>query len=89
MGVFFYLINLGVVGLFVGALGRLIVPGRNRIGLGATFLIGLSGAILGALIGGLIGLGFISIVFEVAISAGLVYLVSSRWHRRQLPPTTW
>ena len=37
MGVFFYLINLGVVGLFVGALGRLIVPGRNRIGLGATF----------------------------------------------------
>ena len=51
-----YLISLVVVGLVLGALGRLIVPGPNRIGLWATLAVGLGGAILGGLIGGLIGL---------------------------------
>ena len=32
-----------VVGLVMGALGRLIVPGRQRIGLLATALLGLTG----------------------------------------------
>jgi hypothetical protein len=40
----------------------------------------LAGAVIGSLIGGLLGLGAITIVFELAVSAGLVYLVSGR-HR--------
>jgi uncharacterized membrane protein YeaQ/YmgE (transglycosylase-associated protein family) len=83
-----YLISLVVVGLVIGALGRLIVPGPNRIGLWATLAVGLGGAILGGLIGGLIGLGAISIVIEVAISAGLVYVVSGRQRDRALSSGT-
>jgi uncharacterized membrane protein YeaQ/YmgE (transglycosylase-associated protein family) len=78
MGIIGYLISLIVVGLIIGALGRLIVPGPNPIGLPMTLGVGLAGSILGAIIGGVLGLGVISIVFELAIAAGLVYVVSGR-----------
>lgn len=81
MGIISYVISLAVVGLIIGALGRLIVPGPNRIGLLATVGVGVVGALLGALVGGLLGLGLFSVVFELAISAGLVYLVNGRTTR--------
>jgi uncharacterized membrane protein YeaQ/YmgE (transglycosylase-associated protein family) len=77
-----YVISLIIVGFIIGGLGRLIIPGPNPIGLGATLGVGLAGALLGGLLGGLLGLGGVSIVLELAISAGLVYLVSGR--RRSL-----
>jgi uncharacterized membrane protein YeaQ/YmgE (transglycosylase-associated protein family) len=80
MNIIGYLLSLVIVGLVIGAVGRLIIPGPNPIGLWATFAVGLAGAILGGAIGALIGLGAVSIVIEVAISAGLVYVVSG--HRR-------
>jgi uncharacterized membrane protein YeaQ/YmgE (transglycosylase-associated protein family) len=73
-----YFVSLIIVGLVIGGLGRLVVPGPNPIGLWATFGVGLVGAVLGAIIGGILGLGAVSLIFEVAISAGLVYLVSGR-----------
>jgi uncharacterized membrane protein YeaQ/YmgE (transglycosylase-associated protein family) len=73
-----YLISLVVVGLVIGGIGRLIVPGPNRIGLATTVVIGLTGSVLGAIIGGILGLGAISIVFELALAAGLVYVVGGR-----------
>jgi uncharacterized membrane protein YeaQ/YmgE (transglycosylase-associated protein family) len=82
MGIIGYLLSLIVVGLVIGGLGRLIVPGPNPIGLVATAGIGLAGAILGAIVGGLFGLGLLSLVPELAISAGLVY--ASGKGRRQL-----
>ncbi len=85
MGFVGYLISLIIVGLCIGGLGRLIVPGPNPIGLLATVGVGLAGSILGAIVGGILSLGAISIVFELAISAGLVYVVNGRnGHRKAL-----
>jgi uncharacterized membrane protein YeaQ/YmgE (transglycosylase-associated protein family) len=78
------IISLVILGFVVGGLGRLLVPGPNRIGLWATFGVGLVGALAGGLLGGLLGLGVFSLVFEVIISAGLVYLVSGRSGRLTL-----
>jgi uncharacterized membrane protein YeaQ/YmgE (transglycosylase-associated protein family) len=78
MGIIGYIISLLIVGFVIGGLGRLVVPGPNPIGAGKTLGLGLIGAFVGSLIGGLLGLGFFTIVFEVAIAAGLVYLVSGR-----------
>jgi uncharacterized membrane protein YeaQ/YmgE (transglycosylase-associated protein family) len=78
VGILSYLISLVVVGLCIGGLGRLIVPGRNPIGLASTLGVGLAGSVFGAIVGAILGLGAISIVFELAISAGLVYAVSGR-----------
>jgi len=89
MGIVSYLISLVVVGLFIGALGRLAVPGRNPMSLGRTMFIGIIGAVVGATVGGVLGLGFVSIFLEVGISAGLVYAASGRHGRKQLPRGTW
>ncbi len=84
MGFIGYLLSLVIVGLVIGALGRLIVPGSNPIGLPMTLGVGLAGSILGAIIGDILGLGLLSIVFELAIAAGLVYFVSARTGPRHI-----
>lgn len=39
-----------IIGLIAGALARLIMPGRDTMGLLATMLLGIVGSILGGLI---------------------------------------
>lgn len=84
MSVIGYLISLIIVGFVVGGLGRLLVPGPNPIGLWATLGIGLIGAFAGGLLGAILGVGAFAIAFELAISAGLVYVTSGRSGRRSL-----
>jgi uncharacterized membrane protein YeaQ/YmgE (transglycosylase-associated protein family) len=84
MGIIGYIVSLIIVGFAIGGLGRLIVPGPNPIGGWRTLGVGLMGAFVGSLIGGLLGIGIFAIIFEVAISAGLVYLVSGRSRRLSL-----
>lgn len=43
MGIIVYLILLFVVGLFVGALARLLLPGPDPMSIGMTALVGLCG----------------------------------------------
>ena len=43
MGLIVYLIILFIIGLFVGALARLLVPGPDPMGIGMTALVGLCG----------------------------------------------
>ncbi len=81
MGSIGYIVSLVIVGFAIGALGRLVVPGPNPIGGWRTLGVGVIGAVLGSLVGGLLGIGIFTIAFEVAISAGLVYLVSGRGRR--------
>ena len=40
-----------VFGLLAGAVARIVVPGRHRIGCVATLAVGIVGALLGGLIG--------------------------------------
>ncbi len=43
MGIIVYLIILFLVGLFVGALARLLLPGPDPMGIGMTALVGICG----------------------------------------------
>ena len=81
MGIIGYIISLVIVGFVIGGLGRLVIPGPNPIGAGKTLGVGLIGAFAGSLLGGLLGLGIFTILVEVAVAAGLVYLVSGRSRR--------
>ncbi|MFF5263192.1 GlsB/YeaQ/YmgE family stress response membrane protein [Actinomadura viridis] len=67
-----------VVGAVVGALARLIVPGRNPIGILLTILVGIVGAILGGVVADALGAGtLVAIVFSVVIAAlGVAALTS-------------
>jgi uncharacterized membrane protein YeaQ/YmgE (transglycosylase-associated protein family) len=45
------IIVLLLVGLLAGALARLLVPGRDPIGIGGTILIGVIGSFVGGFLG--------------------------------------
>jgi uncharacterized membrane protein YeaQ/YmgE (transglycosylase-associated protein family) len=89
------LITTIVVGLIMGALGRLIVPGRNPIGFWATVACGLVGSLVGGLIGHAIGGRFVTVLLEIGVAAAAVALwsgthrsvTSSR--RRPLSRSPW
>jgi uncharacterized membrane protein YeaQ/YmgE (transglycosylase-associated protein family) len=79
MGWIAYIISLIITGLIVGALARLVIPGRNPMSILATIGVGIVGALIGGLIAGLIGAGWlITIILEVAIAALLVYFLTGR-----------
>lgn len=46
-----FILGLLVTGLILGALARLLVPGRDPMSLGATLLLGMVGAIIGGVVG--------------------------------------
>jgi len=45
------IITLIIVGLIAGALARLLVPGRDPIGIGGTILLGIVGSFVGGFLG--------------------------------------
>ncbi|HEX8003122.1 MAG TPA: GlsB/YeaQ/YmgE family stress response membrane protein [Mycobacteriales bacterium] len=49
-----YILLLVVAGLILGALARLLVPGRDSMSIGATILLGIVGSIVGGVIGRLL-----------------------------------
>ena len=83
--VFWLVVWAAISGLFFGALGRLIVPGRNPIGFLATVVCGWVGSLVGLAIGhGLLHRGrFITVLLEAGVAAIAVAIVSSA-HRQSL-----
>ncbi|NEA52039.1 GlsB/YeaQ/YmgE family stress response membrane protein [Streptomyces sp. SID10815] len=49
------IISAIVIGIVIGALGRLVVPGRQHIGILWTILIGIVAALIGAAIASALG----------------------------------
>lgn len=72
------LIGFIIFGLVVGLLARLVIPGRQRIGLLRTLLLGMAGSVVGGLIASLIGTGdvwelnFIGAIVAIVAAAGLL-----------------
>jgi uncharacterized membrane protein YeaQ/YmgE (transglycosylase-associated protein family) len=76
MSVLGYLILLALGGLFVGALARLALPGRDPISLGWTMLIGIAGSFAAGLLWWLVfGRQGGSILLSVAFATLIVYFV--------------
>jgi uncharacterized membrane protein YeaQ/YmgE (transglycosylase-associated protein family) len=80
------LIATAIVGLIIGGLGRLLVPGHQPIGLLTTLLLGLVGSIVGGFVGNhVIHTGrIVTVLLEIGVAAVLVATVSSIDSRRQL-----
>lgn len=63
------LVGFIVWGLIIGLVARLVIPGRQRIGLLRTMFLGMVGAVIGGLIVSLIGTGD---VFELNVLGVIV-----------------
>ncbi|MGQ0617637.1 MAG: GlsB/YeaQ/YmgE family stress response membrane protein [Acidimicrobiia bacterium] len=73
-----YLIMLAIGGLIIGALARLVIPGRNPMGIGMTILLGIAGAFLGGIVGNALFQRPGGLILSVAGAAFLVWLFGRR-----------
>jgi uncharacterized membrane protein YeaQ/YmgE (transglycosylase-associated protein family) len=74
-----YLILLAVSGLFVGALARLALPGRDPMSIPQTIALGLAGNLLaGVIVLILWGHGVPGIVISVLCSSVILYFIRRR-----------
>ena len=67
-----------IIGAVIGVLARLIVPGRNPIGILLTILVGIAGAIIGGVVADSLGAGtLIAFLFALIIAAVGVALLTA------------
>ncbi|MBF9131317.1 GlsB/YeaQ/YmgE family stress response membrane protein [Plantactinospora sp. S1510] len=84
------IISAIIVGLIIGALGRLVVPGKQNIPIWLTLLIGVVAALLGTAIArgaGLAdtdGVDWIEVLIQVALAALAVAAVAGFYGRRHI-----
>jgi uncharacterized membrane protein YeaQ/YmgE (transglycosylase-associated protein family) len=77
-----------VVGLILGAVGRLVVPGPQRIGFLATLVAGLCGSILGGFLGQhVLDAGwFVTLLLEIGVAALAVAAFAAATNRHPQVP---
>ncbi len=72
------ILGLILVGLVIGVLARLIVPGKQRLSLLATLLLGVAGAVIGGVLASLVGMGSITelnvVGFVLAVVAAVLLI---------------
>jgi uncharacterized membrane protein YeaQ/YmgE (transglycosylase-associated protein family) len=72
------ILGLIIIGIIIGVLARLVLPGRQRIGMLMTVLLGIGGALVGGIVANAIGTGdiwelnFLGTVVGVIAAAGLI-----------------
>ena len=68
------IIGFLVFGLVVGAVARLIKPGKQNLGILATLLLGVIGSLIGGVIASLLGTGD---MFELNILGAIIAIVAA------------
>lgn len=84
VGLAFSLFWLVLTGLVVGALGRLVLPGRQDVSLLVTALVGIAASLVGGILADLFDAGWIiQFLVAVALAAiGITLFKSSEYGRR-------
>lgn len=68
------ILGLIIIGIVIGVIARLVLPGRQRIGMGMTILLGIAGALVGGIVASAIGTGDI---FELNIIGTIVGIIAA------------
>jgi uncharacterized membrane protein YeaQ/YmgE (transglycosylase-associated protein family) len=81
------LISVGIVGIIIGGLARLLLPGQQNISVLATILLGWIGSIVGGFVGyHIIHTGrILTVLLEIGVAAALIAIYSgSSYNRRPI-----
>ena len=84
------IISAIIIGAIIGIIGRLVVPGRQRIGIIVTILVGIVAALLGTWLASLMGVAntkgidWIELIIQIVLAAIGVALVSGTRRRRRI-----
>jgi uncharacterized membrane protein YeaQ/YmgE (transglycosylase-associated protein family) len=80
-----------VIGAIIGALGRLVVPGRQPIPIWLTIVVGIVAAFIGTFIARAVGIptatsgiDWLELIVQVVVAAIGVILVSNLYGRRSV-----
>jgi uncharacterized membrane protein YeaQ/YmgE (transglycosylase-associated protein family) len=77
-----------IIGLIIGALGRLVVPGKQKLPIWLTIVVGVVAALIGSAIVGPMrdtaGIDWIEIIVQVALAAVGVSLISGKRGRKRI-----
>lgn len=77
------IISAIVIGLIIGVLGRLVLPGRQNVSIILTILVGIVAALVGTALAGALdvadtdGIDWIELLLQVVLAAVGVGLVSA------------
>jgi uncharacterized membrane protein YeaQ/YmgE (transglycosylase-associated protein family) len=83
------IISAIIIGLIIGALGRLVVPGKPNIPIWLTIIIGIVAALIGTFIAAALGVAntrgidWIELIIQVVLAAIGVSLVAGAYSRRR------
>jgi uncharacterized membrane protein YeaQ/YmgE (transglycosylase-associated protein family) len=78
MDLILFIIYYAIVGIIVGALGRLAIPGPNPMSIGITILVGIGGAVVGGIVAYALGAPGLGFILAIVAAAGIVYLMQRR-----------
>ncbi len=84
------IISAIIIGAIIGALGRLVIPGRQSMPIWLTIVVGIIAALLGSVIANALGvettagIDWIEIFIQVALAAIGVVVVASATGRRRV-----
>jgi uncharacterized membrane protein YeaQ/YmgE (transglycosylase-associated protein family) len=79
-----------IIGAIIGALGRLVLPGRQSISIVLTIVVGIVAALIGTVLANVLGVNYtpgidwIELFIQVALAAVGVALVAGYGGRRRL-----
>jgi len=77
------LIWYGIVGLVIGGLGRMLVSGRQELGLVETALFGIAGALLGGIVANdILDLGWLGQFLTAVVIAALLVVATGAGRSR-------
>jgi len=82
------LITALIVGLIIGALGRLVAPGRQKIPIWLTLLVGIAAALIGTALAAAVrvavtpGIDWIELIIQVVLAAVGVTTADGLYGRR-------
>ncbi|WP_028646702.1 GlsB/YeaQ/YmgE family stress response membrane protein [Nocardiopsis sp. CNT312] len=81
------IISALVIGLIIGALGRLIVPGKQHLPIWLTLLLGIVAAFVGGFLASLISSAWWWVVIvQVLVAAAIVYVVDGVYSKKGKTP---
>ena len=72
------ILGLIIIGIIIGVIARLVLPGRQHIGMLMTVLLGIGGALIGGVVASAIGTGgiwelnIIGTIVGIIAAAGLI-----------------